>query len=168
MRGYYQKYDIPTSISSKNLQKIINFYLLECPVPDRSFRGKTFSELGFNGRTAFGWLKQEMLHAADPSLRENYFPCQREALDATFQFVESVSPPHEYCVFLQTSEKTIMQSLYSAIRNAFAHGSFNVKQYGKINIYFLVNFKGYKKAQIVLQEKTLLAWISILQHGYSR
>ena len=84
-----------------------------------------------------------------------------------FRNVANVKPPNEYCVFLKQDEKTVMQSLFSAIRNAFAHGSFNVKTYNGVKIYYFENFNGYLKAEIVLHEETLLAWIPILEAGYN-
>ena len=80
--------------------------------------------------------------------------------------MEKVSPPDEYCAFLQSDEKTVIFSLFSAIRNAFAHGSFNVKAYRRVRIYFFVNHKNYTKAKIILHEDTLLAWIKLIQEGY--
>ena len=64
-----------------------------------------------------------------------------------------------------------MQSLFSAIRNSFAHGSFAVQRYkdnsGKnIQIFFFSNFDGYLKAELVLQEETLLRWIDIVNSGH--
>lgn len=167
MSRYHQKFDTPSSISNSNLQKIINFYMLECPVPETSARGKKFDELGFVGSSAFNRLKKEMISAATKSLKEYYLPCKQDELESTFNKVEIVSPPDEYCVFLKYGENTVMQSLFSAIRNAFAHGSFNVKSYGGVRIYFLVNYKKYKKAQMVLQENTLLSWMKLVQSGYS-
>lgn len=55
---YYQKFDIPESIKNENLQKILKFYLLECPVPGVNSRGKDFEDYGFRGSAAFGKLKK--------------------------------------------------------------------------------------------------------------
>ena len=41
-----------------------------------------------------------------------------------------------------------------------------MKTYNKVKIYFFLNYHGYKKAQIVLQEKTLLTWMELIQSGY--
>ena len=68
-------------------------------------------------------------------------------------------------MFLKTDEKTVIQSLFSAIRNALAHGSFNVKIYKGVRVYFLSNYNKYLKAEIVLQENTLLKWIDIVKEG---
>lgn len=166
-KKYYQSFDIPQSIKSqKNLLRIVDFYLFNCPVPGKSCRGKKFDEYGFSGSKSFGTLKNQMLNAATPSLKKNYYPCQKDELEKHYSEVESVVPPDEYCVFLMSEDRTVMASLFSAIRNAFAHGSYNVKTYNGVKIYFFVNFNHYKKAQLVLQEKTLLAWINIIQSGY--
>ena len=63
-----------------------------------------------------------------------------------------------------------MQSLFSAIRNAFAHGRFSIREYqhngDRVKMYFFSNFNKYLKAEIVLQESTLLEWIQIIKRGY--
>lgn len=163
---YYQNYDIPKNLSNPELRKIIDFYLFNTPVSGTSVRGKKFSDYGFKGVKAFARLKTELLNSATESLKFNYCPCSKEGLGKIFDSISAVSPPNEYCVFLKRDEKTVMESLFAAIRNALAHGSFNVKSYDGIRIYFFLNFNSYKKAQIVLQEKTLLAWIKIIQSGY--
>ena len=163
---YYQKFDIPDSISNKNLLKIIDFYLFNCPVPGISQRGNKFADYGFCGSAKFSKLKSAMLDHATASLKENYRPCKKSELETAFQQMEKVSPPDEYCAFIQSDEKTVIFSLFSAIRNAFAHGSFNVKAYRRVRIYFFVNHKNYTKAKIILHEDTLLAWIKLIQEGY--
>lgn len=166
IKRYYDKFDMPKSITNKGLLRIIDFYLFNCPTPDISVRGKNFKDYGFIGQASFSCLKREMMKRATSSLKNNYWPCKSDELESKFQLVKSVSPPDEYCVFLKWQEDTVMQSLFSAIRNSLAHGSFNVKSYNGVRIYFFINYKDYKKAQIVLQEKTLLEWINLIQSGY--
>lgn len=163
---YHTKFDIPTKYSHTNFMKIVSFYLFSCPVSDVSYRGKCFKEYGFDGQKAFAFLKSELLKNASSSLKGNYKPCKKEELNDHFQTASTISPPNEYCIFLANEERRVMDSLFKSIRNAFAHGSFNVKSYNGVRIYFLMNYKDYKKAQIVLQESTLLAWIKIVQSGY--
>ncbi len=159
---YNREFNEPTSISNVNLQKIIQFYLLECPVEGVSQRGKSFKDLGYVGSKAFGALKKKLLKAATESLSENYKPSTKDKLPENFKICEKVCYPDEYCVFLATERKTVMRSLFSAIRNSFAHGSFNVKTYNKTRIYYFSNYKEYEKARIVLHESTLLSWIKII------
>ena len=168
---YYKKFDKKFPIGNQKFQKILLFYLFECPTPNKSHRGKSFSDLGWNGTSQFSYLKKELLNSATESLKNNYHPCKKEELEKAFISVESVSPVDEYCVFLKSDEKSVMQSLFSAIRNSFAHGSFAVQRYkdnsGKnIQIFFFSNFDGYLKAELVLQEETLLRWIDIVNSGH--
>lgn len=163
---YHVKFDIPKSISDRNLQKIINFYLLNCPVEGISFRGKKFGDYGFSGSIPFSKLKKSMLAVASESLSKNYFPCKMDQLSQKYSLVSKASPPDEYCVFLVNEKRGVLASLYSAIRNAFAHGSYNVKSYNGIRIYFFSNFHNCEKARIVLREDTLLEWIRLIENGY--
>lgn len=165
-KEYYTEYNYKYPLADKNFREILDFYLIRCPVPDRSWRGKVFSEYGFEQHKPFSDLKSAMMGSATSSLKENYYPCKKDELKEKLKLVESVSPPDEYCVFLKSDETRVMDSLYAAIRNAFAHGSFNVKTYGKTRIYFFVNYNKYRKAQIILQENTLLAWKRIIESGY--
>lgn len=163
---YYKKYDKNYHIGSRNFQKIIDFYLFCCPVLGRSHRGKTFEEYGWKGSTQFSQLKTKILSVASSSLKGNYHPCKKEELEKNFKIVETVRPLNEYCVFLKSDEKSVMQSLFAAIRNAFAHGSFNVQTIKGEKVYFFANFDGYLKAELILLESTLLEWIEIVKIGY--
>ena len=165
-KKYYQSFEYPKSIADRNIQKIILFYLFNCPVAGTSVRGKTFSYYGFEGTRSFSMLKKAMLKCASESLKTNYIASKKSELPEHFSKIESLGPPNEYCVFLYNEEKNRMASLFSAIRNAIAHGSFNCKTYNSKKIFFFLNYDGYKKAQIVLHETTLLSWINIIEAGY--
>ena len=164
VKTYTKTFSNRIAISNVNLQKILKFYLFECPVPGISVRGRKFQDFGISGSAAFSRLKKNMLNNASSSLRGNYKPSKKNELDIYFSLMNSVNPPDEYCVFLKYDEKHVMQSLFSAIRNAFAHGSFCVKNYSGTRIYFLANHDGYLKAEVVLHENTLLNWIDCIKN----
>lgn len=168
---YKKTFDNKIAMNNSNFQKILQFYLFRCPVEGTSFRGVSFSKHGWSGAKQFAKLKKSLLSSSSTDLASNYYPCKKEELLDKFNKVSTISPVNEYCVFLKNEENTIMQSLFSAIRNAFAHGSFSVREYTfdghKTKVYFLVNYKKYLKAEIVLQESTLLTWIKIVEDGYS-
>lgn len=171
-KKYYKKFDRKYPITDKNFQKILMFFLFECPTPNTSVRAKDFSQLGWKGASQFSNLKKRLLESATKSLRKHYYPCKKDELDDKFKLVSSVIPIEEYCVFLKHDEKTVMQSLFSAIRNAFAHGSFAIQTYKdesgcKVRIYFFCNYNEYLKAELILQEQTLLNWIDIIKSGYN-
>lgn len=164
---YYKKFDKEYRSQSENFQKIIDFYLFSCPTPDKSRRGKTFNQYGWNGSPQFAQLKKKMLNTSSLSLKSNYYPCTKDELSEKFETIKNIRPFDEYCVFLKYDENTVMQSLYAAIRNAFAHGSFNVQKIKDTNVYFLANYDKYLKAEIVLLESTMLEWIAIVKKGYT-
>lgn len=162
---YDNKYILPKTLSDNKLQKIVQFYLFECPVEGKSFRGKTFEEYGYYGASSFSKLKKVLLNAGTASLKKNYYPCAKNELEESFTICEKINYPDEYCVFLKWDERSIIRSMFAAIRNAIAHGSFNVKKYNRSDrIYFFSNYDGYEKARIVLYEETLLSWIKIIKN----
>ena len=108
-----------------------------------------------------------MLTASSNNFSSYYFPCNKTQLEVYYKVVEKAGPLDEYCVFLRSQENTTLQSLFSAIRNAFAHGSFSVRAYNKTRVYFFANYNKYLKAEIVLREDTLLSWIDIVKLGYT-
>lgn len=126
---YKRTFDNKIAMNSSTFQKILDFYLFRCPVKGTSFRGVPFSEHGWNGTKQFAKLKKLLLSSSSADLASNYYPCKKEELSDKFNKVSVVSPVNEYCVFLKNEENTVMQSLFSAIRNAFAHGSFSVREY---------------------------------------
>ena len=166
-KPYKKTFDNKIDLSSKKLRIILDFYLFQCPVENKSKRGKTFEQLGWKGSNQFGALKRKMLKKATISLKSNYKPCKKDELKKAFLDVKKIRSPDEYCVFLKFDEETVMQSLFSAIRNALAHGSFAVRTYDGKRIYFFSNYKEYLKAEIVLHEETLLNWIRIVKAGFN-
>lgn len=160
---YDTKFVTPKRISNSNFQKILMFYLFECPVAGKSQRGKTFEQFGYTGVSSYGALKKELLNAATPSLSKNYMPSNKNELSANIEKSKKITYPDEYCVFLKTYEKSVIKSLFSAIRNSFAHGSFNTKSYKGTRIYYFSNYKDYEKARLILYEETLLSWIKIIK-----
>lgn len=163
MVKYNTEFNMPQKLDNRELLKILQFYLFECPVEGTSHRGKKFKELGYSGSRAFGALKKELLRTATPSLAHNFKPSTREEIKANLESVENISYPDEYCVYLKNSKSGIIQSMFSAIRNSFAHGSFNVRSYSHTRIFYLSNYKDYEKARMILHEKTLLRWIEIIK-----
>lgn len=154
-----------------NFQRIICFYLFECPA--RSIRtekkkdgeqrtidqphptkrifygrisqmGKTLAERGIEGGS-LNTLRAAMLRSAGDEFE---FLTGKEVTD---------SSKREY-ISLAKSE-FITEGIFSFIRNAFAHGEFEIKD----GWYLLENHSyGALKGKAVLYETTLLKWIDIV------
>ena len=155
-----KKYNSDIPLRSRKFQRILEFYLFNCPVEGTSIRAKTFSEQGWV-RGRFQTLKSQMLSCATQELKQRYKPCKSSELEKAFQEMEGYKDTDEFCIFLKHDEKRVMESLYAAIRNAFAHGSFIIKKKSRINMYLLTNYNEKLKAQIQLREDTLLSWIDV-------
>ena len=74
----------------------------------------------------------------------------------------------EMVIFIENSDLKKTRTIFYAIRNAFAHGSFSVSGAGEKRTYCLENRKdGVLKARIRLREKTLLNWIELVENPES-
>lgn len=161
-------------IKDKNFQKIICFYLFQCPArsirtedkkaneprtveqPHPSKRiffngkisqmGKTLEERGIVGGKV-NTLRAAMLRAAG-----------RDFKFITVTGKNAIKPEaKEYVSLSRADFKT--EGIFIFIRNAFAHGEFSVSD----GWYELENHSGVKlKGQALLRESTLLKWIEIV------
>ncbi len=154
------KHRLPEFAEQSNYEKILQFYLFESPVEETSYRGKTFKDQGWKSQN-LRTLKKQMLKVASPELSNNYFPCQKAELEKCITGIQK--PQEEYCIFLNSIGA--VTSVFKAIRNALAHGSFDVRNYDGEVVYFFANYNKYYKAKIVLKEKTLLEWIKVFNKG---
>lgn len=143
---------------NKNFRDILDFYLFHCPSQGKSVRSITFEEQGWKGNL-FSTFKSQMLNRASSDLKKHYFPCEKKELIDKFMIAKTYKKNEEYCIFLKNDETRIIESLFSAIRNSLAHGSFFIKKESKVNYYFFINHDGYLKAEIRLREDTLQNWI---------
>ena len=71
---YRTSFDGKVPLSNPSLQKIVQFFLFECPVNGVSCRGKKFKELGWSGNKSFAKLKKELLSVAGSTVKGNYHP----------------------------------------------------------------------------------------------
>ena len=164
-------------LDSQSFQKIIKFYLFECPVrlrkpipkKDRNLddpqskykylfkkvskRGVTFDERGLDG-ASLNTLRAAMKRVTGVILK---------AVDDTESVSTAVANMEgsEYIVIKRNeSSCSITEGYFYCIRNALAHGDFNIVE----KVYFLKNEdKGSIKGLARLTEKSLLAWIDLVE-----
>lgn len=167
----YKSIDYKTKIpiGSKNFQEILEFYLFEDPSKTGN-RCVPLDAYGWINSRRIGLLKQKLIKAASDDFENHYHPGKKSDLPNLYAGEINAKPIEEYCVFLKNDSGEI-RSLFSAIRNALAHGEFDVREYTrerkKTRIYFFCNHDGYEKARLVLREETLLEWIRAIQAGYT-
>lgn len=164
-------------MNSRSFQKIIKFYLFECPVrlrkpipkKDRdsndpqakykflfkkvSKRGVTFDERGLDG-AALNTLRAAMKRATGVTLKAV------DDADSVSNIAADLEGSEYIVIKRNESNFSITEGYFYCIRNAFAHGDFEVV--GKE--YILKNEdKGCVKGLARLSEKSLLAWIDLVE-----
>ena len=169
----------PIPLSSKNFQRIIQFYLFESPTrtfqrkkksvigatPDQphpkynfifknvSKRGKTFAERGLDGSN-LNSLRAAMQRVTKVNLVA--VDSEKELIDKA----DSMSPNEEYLIIKRNKDNvSVTEGYFYCIRNSFAHGDFDVER----KIYILKNedhdtIKGLAR----IKESSLLAWIELV------
>ena len=165
-----------TPLGDGNFQKIIEFYLFNCPCEtekgSESKGTKSYTRVSKRGVTlrSQGWtggflntLLASMKHTSSGHLEYHTYNSKTDIttevknLEATC----SLSDPHfEMVVLSERSDMSKTSSIFYYVRNAFAHGSFSVVDVNGERVYYLESAKDDKvKARLRLRETTLLKWI---------
>lgn len=169
-------------------QKIIENLLFQCPssienrIKDGNYangkkkykktylpisaRGCSFRERGIRGdlfRTLLAQVKNYMKYNGT----FQSIDCKESVGNTVVKLISESSfsdPDFELAVFNKRSNMSIIETYFYYIRNAFAHGAFEVKRNGKKTIYLLENknSKGEIKAQMRLNESTLLKYATLV------
>lgn len=149
---------------------IFSFYVHNCPVVFKkkkkgivyrdkvSCRGVDFYSKGWDNNT----LKTLLANMKNNNGNHILYECTTsDKIESKMrEFENSSKSCVEAVVFVENSDIYKTQSIFYAIRNAFAHGSFSVDQSKKM-YYFESEKEGKIKAQIRLKESTLLYWIEL-------
>lgn len=157
--------------NNKNFKKILEFYLFNCPVVIKggkvSKRAKSFEDYKIVNqglKTLLSLMKRDLADA------NNNYRCikltddiERNRIELE-RFSKLNDEYYNFIVFKENDEIGKTRTIYYAIRNSLAHGSFSIKSTKKENIYYFETSKdGKLKAQIRLKERTLLHWIDLIK-----
>lgn len=175
-KWWFKDKEIP--IQNGNFQKIVDFYLFNCPSTITRRKGKTKKRYPVSQRAfsleKYGWngkllqtLLATMKHPASGHLVYQTFKSNEDIEAETTNILRNstLADPHFEMILMQ--ERTDMNktsSIFYYIRNAFAHGSFSVVGKGENKTYYFESSRDEKiKARIRLREQTLLNWIQDVQ-----
>ena len=137
-------------LSRKNFQKILRFYLFECPVQYNNGSMVSNAGVSFKKRKLDGRRLNTLIAA------------MRRSSNISINVVkgEPIAPEGklEYLIVRERYDMSTVNAYYYAIRNALAHGSFLYEK----NMYSFVNcHKGRIQAVGKIKESTLLGWIDL-------
>lgn len=169
MSNWWKKTEL-IPYTDKTYINIFSFYVHNCPVVFKrkkkdivchnkvSCRGVDFYSKGWDNNT----LKTLLSKMKNNNGNRILYECTTsDKIESKMQeFENSTKSCVEAIVFVENCDIYKTQSIFYAIRNAFAHGSFSVDQSNKM-YYFESEKEGKIKAQICLKESTLLYWIDL-------
>lgn len=178
--------DLPNDLlSNENFQKIYYFFVVNSIVKDVSARGKDLS-------TDYGWKnpwskpvylnkqikammsQEDILFSAQVFEQSKGNKKKAETMEEALEKADLKTFPQyeneKICIY--NSKKNQILSTFAHIRNSFAHCRFNVVDHNNIRVYCFEDVEPNGKdtdvkvtARMVIFEKTLLKWISLISEG---
>ena len=145
---------------------IYRFYVIECSVEGVSRRGRSFKERGILLQHLNRELRQQ-----SPFLNTEWYVLPQSEIEAFCErngIQEGGSLKKE--IIIQTnSKKSKTENLFYCIRNAFAHGAFEMHKHNNKMYYALENrYKGKLKSRMLIQEQTLLDWMQLVRKATTK
>ena len=149
----------------KTLAKLITEYLLQCPCKGASAKGRYYRDIGWYKNSVRSLVK-EMRSIAGIS-EEHWSLPEAVTVEKAIEQINRIN--HYDCSFeflcADTGENQL-DSIFKFIRNAFAHGSFNIDKYEGTEYYVLENRRNkVLRGRAIVKANTLLEWYSILSNG---
>ena len=143
----------------ENFQKIVQFYLFETPIEGASHRGKTFKDMGWTGSSRYQMLERLLKSAS--GMNDDHWNILESQSEVRKQS-KDVAQDRQF-IYSDQSKGRVPTFIYS-IRNAFAHGSFDILEIKGERHYFFENeYRGNLRTRMLLSERTLLEWIKIIK-----
>jgi hypothetical protein len=158
-------------LNDGNFQKIIDFYLFNCPVIYRQKKGKVISYKPVSARSKTfidqGWVNHMIptllseMKQTSKNLKYHILSSSEDPV-SIMDYYSRDDENNEIVAFLEREDMGNTYAIFYGIRNAFAHGSFSVIKCNKETIYLLQSKKEKDiKTIMKLNEKTLLKWIEL-------
>lgn len=158
----------------KQFIRIITFFVFHSPVNNLSARQICLSEYGWNTP----WRKPYYLNKQLKQATNNYellfsSATLKEMNDALTKANLVNSFPSDIVrerICIYDCKKNQFISVFYHIRNAFAHGRFDLRKLNNVEYYIMEDVKKAKKdlqvsARMILKKQTLLRWIDIIEGG---
>ena len=151
----------------ESLFNILDFYVLNTPVPKTSRRGLTFTELGWSGGKV---NTLQALMRRGSSIGVGWICDKQTTIQAHLERLQEDGKLREHAVYAKGGSKgrndTKTSALFYGIRCAFAHGSFRIFEDAGVCWYELENRNSGKvRGHFLLKETTLHEWMELVRAG---
>lgn len=164
--------------NNSKLQKIVQFFVWETPVPCTSAKGVTFAEMGIS-KAKYKTLQADLRKISGfPSANgHDWIKATAKTIENELDNIDmlhSYECGHEFAIHTVKTGLGKTEALFYLIRNSLAHGSFRISKYNNEAYYAFESRQGEQlKGRAIIKESTLLGWISLLtvrrnrgkQHG---
>lgn len=161
---------IPNLREDESLQRLMQFYLIQSPVPGASVKGETFKKQGWK-KHSFLSLQAQMRSSSKNFTKANWITSSTKDIPKELQNLgrfDNFDCSFEFAVHTVKSGLNQTEALFYFIRNSFAHGGYRKCKYENDIYYVFENRQGKRlKGRAVLAESTLLAWINLVKKGPS-
>ncbi len=154
------------SFSDCEFAKIYKFYVIETPVKGVSNRGRSFIDRKINMTELNNRLKKET-----PFLKDMWKVVAQKDIEKVceqFGILGETTCENEIVIHTKNEKHCSgnTDSLFYAIRCAFAHGAYNIHKYKNKVYYALENKDGNTlKGRMIISEVTLLKWIRLVSQS---
>ena len=169
------------TLKDKDFQKIFFFFTIYTPCTVLSCRGKSLESYGWESP----WEEPYFLDKQLSSLTElEIYPAKKlsnlenELVKANLHKKFPLKPQKEViCIYTETERlkgENIFLHIFYHLRNAFAHGRFNVTECNGEQLFFFEDRSPRLdkekntypiSARMILRKSTLLKWIEIIEGG---
>lgn len=166
----------PERFNNADLNRIITFFVFHSPCSKLSAMSKSLERYGWNNPWKNPQLLQRKLKIV--SNNDNLI-FSSETIDNMKQALEKANLLDDIKaninlerIAIYNSEKNQFMSIFYHLRNAFAHGRFNMFDVGLDDYVFI--FEDISKrinmnkvtARMILRKSTLIKWIDLIETGY--
>jgi len=167
--------EISTTEYDEEFIRIIDFFLFHSPVPGQSARCKTLAEYGWRAP----WKKPYWLNKQLKQSTSNYEllytsnnqGCMEENLESANLkdgFPSNISI-ERICVV--NNKNNQFMSVFYHLRDAFAHGRFNIEDVDGQKIFIMEDVASTKgemlpvTGRMIIRKESLINWINIIEAG---
>lgn len=139
-------FTVKVNLSSRpQLQKLVQFYVWETPVPDTSAKGVSFRKLGWS-KGRYNTL-HALMRDASGFPNDNWIDAPVKDIEAKLSGLNRLDRfdgSFEFAVHSVKSGLNKTEALFYFIRNSFAHGGFKTSKYKGELYYIFENKQGIK------------------------
>lgn len=166
----------PERFNNADLNRIITFFVFHSPCSKLSAMSKSLEKYGWNDP----WKKPQLLQRKLKLVSNNdnlifsskTIDDMKQALEKANLLDDIKANINLERIAIYNSEKNQFMSIFYHLRNAFAHGRFNIFDVGLDDYVFI--FEDISKrinmnkvtARMILRKSTLIKWIDLIETGY--